>query len=162
MATDTRRFLIARAYGALVLAYGGGVLGMSVVPAFGDAVPFHVPFLITIVLSIPFVMTYTLLGLNSDDRKPPFDVQARWNELSRVCRWWPQVWYGPQLVILVSWVLFACGIPVVNPMHVFSGSLAGLCGLWFLLVYEHAARLFGEDVDFPTDGGRSEKSVDCS
>jgi uncharacterized membrane protein HdeD (DUF308 family) len=99
-------------------------------------------FLLTAINAMPFIATYTKLGLNSaEGEKPSPEVKARHARLNRECRIWPTAWYGGLGFIGFVWTTNAAfGFPV-HPFFAFSGVVSVLTGVWFLFAYPIAGRL---------------------
>ena len=104
-------------------------------------------FLITVVMAMPFVATYTTLGLNSaEGEEPSPETKARHAALRRECRIWPVAWYGGICFVAFVWVGYAAFQLPVHPFFAFSGWIACLTGVWFLYAYPVAIRLFNGEV----------------
>ncbi len=109
-------------------------------------------FVLGIVLSIPFVVTYTKVGLNSAEGEKPFpETKRRHKELRRVCPEWPFIWYGMFLNMVIVFISAAVIGKNFDPdlliMASFIGPLSLTGGLWFLFVYHVAKELFAEELD---------------
>ncbi|HCS55548.1 hypothetical protein [uncultured Rubinisphaera sp.] len=106
-------------------------------------------FIIAVVLFIPFVFTFTQLGLNSAEGETPSpETKRRLKLLSSQCSMWPVTWYSALGFIGFSWLAFFLVGDIVNPFFAMSAALASLSGSWFLFVYPVARRLFK---DFPNN-----------
>ncbi len=104
-----------------------------------------VTFLISVVFFIPFVLTYTNLGLNSAEGKPPSpETQRRLDLLTRHCKAWPATWYGPVGFVAISWGLFFILGDSVHPFFAFAAAMSLVSGCWFLFVYPTARSLFSD------------------
>ncbi len=137
-------------YGIAVLAYGACLLVATFV---WRAIPFAfvrsesasaIAFAISVALSIPFVTTYTRLGLNcAEGEKPSSVTKARHAALKAKCPLWPIAWYGSIGFVAFVWL----GCPyfqlAAHPFFAFSGVISSLTGIWLLFAYPVAEAILG-------------------
>ena len=100
-------------------------------------------FAISVIFAIPFVGTYTRLGLNcAEGEEPSPATKARHAALNRECLVWPVAWYGGCGLVLLVWV--GCSVvPLpINSFLALPALLSCLTGIWFLFAYPAAMRLF--------------------
>lgn len=137
------------AYAIFVLTYGLALLvaafawHMIPIPFLQSANGMGTTFAISVLLAVPFVVTYTRLGLNTAEGEHTSpETKARHSELYRECPAWPICWYGG-----LGFVGFALvgstflQIPI-HPFFAFSATFSCLTGFWFLFAYPVALRLF--------------------
>ncbi|MDF1744896.1 MAG: hypothetical protein P1V19_14465 [Gimesia sp.] len=91
---------------------------------------------------LPFVITYTQLGLNSDG-EPSLETKGRREQFARASPLWSITWKGALGFIGVSWVVFMFMGNTINPFFAFSASISFMSGMWFVFVYPIAKKLFG-------------------
>lgn len=100
-------------------------------------------FLIAAVLFVPFVTTFTQLGLNTAEGESPSpETKRRLELLSSQCRMWNISWYSALGFVGISWLAFFFVGSTVHPFFAMSAGMTALSGLWFLFVYPVARRLF--------------------
>jgi hypothetical protein len=100
-------------------------------------------FLVSVLFFLPFVITFTRLGLNTaEGEKPSPETNQRLATLSKECRMWPVTWYGMMGLIALAWLAFLVWGDAIHPMFAFSGAISLASGLWFAFVYPTAKRLF--------------------
>jgi hypothetical protein len=136
-------------YAIITLVYGIFLLAVAIV---WRAIPFAflrsdnamgISFAVSAAMAIPFVVTYTTLGLNSaEGEKESPETRARHAALRRKCPIWQIAWFGGIGLILASWVGGLVFHFPVHPFFAFSGVLSCLTGVWFLFAYPVASRLF--------------------
>ena len=100
-----------------------------------------------VICAIPFVVTYTQLGLNyAEDGTPQSpETENRQQRLRDECSVWPLSWAVTQGLIVVALALVLLQPQLrVNFFFVFFGAFSLLSCLWFLLVYPTARALFSE------------------
>lgn len=144
MATFSRIFAI------LAMLYGIGLT----VAAFAWAHPMLQPlhgknilpftFITSVVFFVPFVITYTQLGLNTaEGEKPSTESSRRLARLAAECPIWQVAWCAAIGLVSFSFFAFMLVGDSVNPLFAFSAAISGFSGLWFAFVYPTAVRLFG-------------------
>ncbi len=102
-----------------------------------------IAFVVSVVMAIPFVVTYTTLGLNSaEGEEESRETKARHASLKRDCPIWPIAWYGGIGLVFVVWVGGAALQFPVHPFFAFSGVVSCLTAVWFMFAYPVASRLF--------------------
>ena len=102
-----------------------------------------ITFAISVVMAVPFLITYTKLGLNSaEGEEPSPETKARQTALKQECPIWPIAWYGGIGFVLFVWVGCATFQLPAHPFFAFNGVFGCLTGVWFMFVYPVAARLF--------------------
>lgn len=100
-------------------------------------------FVIAVAFFLPFVITYTQLGLNSAEGEDPSpETEARHAALKRECPIWPLAWYGGIGFVGAVWIAVAAFSVPLHPFFAFSGVISILSGIWFLSAYPVACRLF--------------------
>ncbi|MDP1561026.1 MAG: hypothetical protein Q8M16_06490 [Pirellulaceae bacterium] len=105
------------------------------------------------IFAIPFVITYTSLGLNSaeGEQETP-ETKLRHKLLKSACPWWHPSWYVCIGVIVLSWILGATLKIRLDVFVIFGSMLMMLSGIWFLTVYCTAHRvLTGDAAEEETD-----------
>ena len=137
---------IARSYGMcaimisvvmLCFALGEG-LGFFIRPTSVTGVSF----VSSALLAIPFVITYTKLGLNSaEGEEETPGTKHRHRVLQSACPWWHPSWYACIGFIGLSWLLGTFLNLRLDVIVVFSSMIMMLNGIWFLTVYCTAHRL---------------------
>ncbi len=100
-------------------------------------------------LFLPFVVTYTKVGLNSaEGEEPSPETKQRHAKLHCVCPAWKVVWYAFIVFVFLSWFVFPVfGLPI-HPFHGFTIGISLLSGFWLCFVYPVAKGLF---LDFPAE-----------
>lgn len=105
-----------------------------------------IAFAVSAALAIPFIITYTVLGLNwpQDESTPPSpETEFRHQILNRECPIWPIAWRGAVGFTGVSWAT-AAFTGTVHPFFAYSAALCCLTGTWFLFAFPIARRLFAK------------------
>ncbi len=104
-----------------------------------------IAFVISALMFIPFVSTYTTLGLNSpegEEQTP--ETKARHAALKQACPIWSLAWYSGLGFVLFVWIGCTYLQIPAHPFFAFSGMISCLTGIWFLFVYPVAVKLFQE------------------
>ncbi|NOX55939.1 MAG: hypothetical protein GXP27_16145 [Planctomycetes bacterium] len=102
-----------------------------------------ITFLVAGVFFLPFVITFTALGLNTaEGEASSSETKKRLAMLSKECRMWSVTWHGVIGFIMLSWLGFMIVGDAVNPFFAFSAGISVASGLWFMFVYPTAKRLF--------------------
>lgn len=149
MADRARLASVSRLYALLALAYGGATLVASVFwrqlpwPFLQSDSATGVAFVVSAAIAIPFIITYTQLGLNSAEGElASLATRSRHETLKRECPLWAKAWNLGLAFVGVSWVIAVLS-GAVHPFFAFSAAVSCLTGIWFLFAYPVARRLFG-------------------
>jgi len=143
--------VLSRIFAATALLYGI-VLAISTFawkhPLFQRATTENIipaTFIVAITFFVPFVITFTKLGLNTGEgEEPSAETKKRLSTLTNACSMWPITWYGSIGFAAISWVAFFFVGDVINPFFGFSAAVSLLSGLWFVFVYPTAKSLFAD------------------
>lgn len=101
-----------------------------------------ITFAVSVIMFIPFVITYTKLGFNSaEGEEPSPETKARHAALKRECPIWRITWYGCIGFVLFVWIGFATVQLPANPFFALSGMMGCVTGVWFLFAYPIATGL---------------------
>ncbi|MEM7476609.1 MAG: hypothetical protein AAF483_16600 [Planctomycetota bacterium] len=143
---------IAKVYGLVAILLAISMLSFAICEAAGVLVrPFDftaVCFTASVFMSIPFVVTYTILGLNTaEGQKKSLETKQRHEFLRSACPWWHPMWYACTGVVLVSLVVSAVYQLPLDILLICNSMLLMPTGIWFLTVFERAAVLFLEQTD---------------
>jgi hypothetical protein len=135
-----------RVVGGASIAYGLALAIGSCVPAMqwlNGEWGVGVAFVIAGVFFLPFVVTYTAVGLNSaEGEEPSAEIKQRHADLQRVCPAWKVMWYSFIVFIPTNWIVFRMfGLPM-NPFHGFTIGISLLSGAWLCFVYPAAKKIF--------------------
>jgi hypothetical protein len=138
--------MLCRLTGTIAICYGLALFIGACIPA----VPWintdwgvAVTFVVACSFFLPFVITYTKVGLNSAEGEIPSpETKRRHAELHRVVPGWKVAWYGFIAFVFFCWfVLPAFRLPI-NPFHGFTIGVSLLSGIWLRFVYPVARDLF--------------------
>lgn len=137
------------AYASISLIYGLSLLiaaftwKLLPIPFLQTDAAMGIAFVVSGVMAIPCIKTYTELGLNSpEDTEPSVDVKMRHAALRRACPLWPVAWYSGQAFLLCA---FMGSVLFQLPIHfffAFSAVISCLTGIWFFMAYPIALREF--------------------
>jgi hypothetical protein len=95
-----------------------------------------------IIFFIPFVLTYSWLGLNEEE--PSHETKRRWRVLIKECPNWTISWLGLIAALVIIWGIAWLGdCPRANPFVAIAGAMSFISGTWLLCVYPKAIELFG-------------------
>lgn len=90
---------------------------------------------------LPFILTYTQLGLNFDG-EPSFETQDRRERFAKACPLWSITWKYSFGFIGVSWAAFMFLGNAINPFLAFLAGISIMSGMWFVFAYPVAKKLF--------------------
>ncbi len=112
-------------------------------------------FVVAVGLFIPFALSYTRLGLNTDEfESQAQETRKRHGVLARECKSWPFVLYLSIALGIGLWIYSSMdGGNRFHEINAVSISFSALSGLWFIFVYPIACKVLN---DGPNDDGQVE------
>lgn len=142
--------VLSRIFAAIALLYSGALAIATFAWTQPWLQPLHtdnvIPttFGVAAIFFVPFVITFTQLGLNTaEGEKSSPETTRRLSLLSTACPMWSVAWYSAIGLVVMSFGAFVIAGDSVNPFFAFSAAISGLSGMWFAFIYPTAKKLFG-------------------